>query len=42
VSRVTQIELNPLIEDYKKRGYSLKKANGLVGDLNREVLAFLP
>lgn len=42
VSRVTQVDLNPLIEDYKRRGYSLKKFNVLVGDLKREVSAFLP
>ncbi len=42
VSRVTRVDLDPLIEDYKIRGYSLKKVNILVGDLTREVLAFLP
>ena len=42
VSRLTQVDLNPLIEDYKNRGYSLKKFNILVGDLKREVSAFLP
>lgn len=42
VSRVTKVDLNPLIEDYKNRGYSLKKVNVLVGDLTREILGFLP
>ena len=42
ISRVTNVDLKPLIGDYKKRGYSLKKVNVLVGDLTREVLAFLP
>lgn len=42
VSRVTKVDLNPLIEDYKNRGYSLKNLKVLVGDLTREVSAFLP
>ena len=42
VSRATRADLNPLIEDYKHRGYFLKKVNILVGDLTREVFAFLP
>ncbi len=42
ISRLNEGELNPLIEDYKNRGYFLKKFNVLVGDYNREVLAFLP
>ena len=35
-------QLNPLVEDYKLRGYSLKKAKILIGDITREILAFLP
>ncbi|UCF13246.1 MAG: hypothetical protein JSW06_03035 [Thermoplasmatales archaeon] len=42
VSRLSEAQLNPLVEDYKMRGYSLKKAKVLIGDLTREILAFLP
>lgn len=42
VSRLSKVDLNPLIEDYKNRGYFLKKFSVLVGDLTRDVLAFLP
>ena len=41
-SRLTEAQLDPLIEEYKNRGYELKKINALIGDLNREILAFLP
>ena len=41
-SRLTDTQIQPLIKDYKQRGYELKKINALIGDLNREVLAFLP
>lgn len=41
-SRLTEAQLQPLIEDYKIRGYELKKINALIGDLYREILAFLP
>lgn len=41
-SRLTNEQLEPLIEEYKKQGYQLKKINALIGDLTREVLAFLP
>lgn len=41
-SRLTEEQLIPLIEDYKIRGYELKTFNALIGDLDREVLAFLP
>jgi hypothetical protein len=40
--RLKDQQLNPLIEDYKDRGYTLKNAKVLVGDLIREVSAFLP
>ncbi|MFX0186211.1 MAG: hypothetical protein ACFE8A_00595 [Candidatus Hodarchaeota archaeon] len=42
VSRLSNEKLIPLVEDYKKRGYSLKKAKVLIGDLTRDILAFLP
>ena len=42
ISRLSKEQLNPLVEDYKIRGYSLKKAKVLIGDLTREILAFLP
>jgi len=41
-SRLTEPQLKPLIEDYETRGYELKKIKALIGDLNREILAFLP
>ena len=41
-SRLNEVQLKPLIEDYKRRGYELKKINALIGDLEREILAFLP
>jgi len=41
ISRLSEGQLNPLVKDYKIRGYSLKKAKVLVGDLTREVLGFL-
>jgi hypothetical protein len=41
-SRLTETQLKPLVEDYEKRGYELKQINALVGDLNRDILAFLP
>jgi len=41
-SRLSEAQLNPLIEDYKIRGYELKKNNAFIGDLNRQILAFLP
>jgi hypothetical protein len=42
ISRLKKEQLNPLKEDYEKRGYSLKKSGILIGDLMREILAFLP
>ena len=42
ISRLSEGQLNPLVEDYKMRGYSLKKAKVLIGDLTRDILAFLP
>jgi len=42
LSRLKDQQLNRLIENYKKRGYTLKNAKVLVGDLIRDVLAFLP
>ncbi len=42
ISRLSEGQLNPLIEDYTIRGYSLKKAKILIGDLTRDVLSFLP
>ncbi|MFX1394293.1 MAG: hypothetical protein ACFFAH_12025 [Promethearchaeota archaeon] len=42
ISRLSESQLNPLVEDYKIRGYSLKKFKGLVGDLTRDIFAFLP
>ena len=42
ISRLSEGQLNPLVERYKVRGYSLKKAKVLIGDLTREILAFLP
>ncbi len=42
ISRLSEGQLNPLIEDYKIRGYSLKKAKILIGDLTRDILSFLP
>jgi hypothetical protein len=41
-SRLTKTQLKPLVEDYEKRGYELKQINALIGDLNRDILAFLP
>ena len=41
-SRLTEGQLKPLIEDYKIRGYELRTHNALIGDLDREVVAFLP
>ena len=42
ISRLSEGQLNPLIEDYKIRGYSLKKVKILIGDLTRDILSFLP
>lgn len=42
VSRLTEDQLKPLIDDYRERGYELKKEQALIGDFSREVLAFLP
>ncbi|TFG23654.1 MAG: hypothetical protein EU529_06850 [Promethearchaeota archaeon] len=42
ISRLSEGQLNPLVEDYKMRGYSLKQAKVLIGDLTREILTFLP
>ena len=41
-SRLNESQLQPLVEDYESRGYGLKKINALIGDLDREILAFLP
>ncbi len=41
-SRLTEPQLQPLIEDFEIRGYGLKMINAHIGDLNREILAFLP
>ena len=41
-SRLSMDQLEPLVDDYRNRGYELKKIQALVGDLSREVLAFLP
>lgn len=41
-SRLKEQQLNPLVEHYKARGYTLKKITARVGDLKREILAFLP
>ena len=42
ISRLKENQLRPLIESYEKRGYSLKESNILIGDLMREIPAFLP
>ncbi|MBD3193595.1 MAG: hypothetical protein GF317_00965 [Candidatus Lokiarchaeota archaeon] len=42
ISRLKENHLNPLIESYKSRGYSLKKHDILIGDLMRRITAFLP
>ena len=42
ISRLSEKQIDPLVEDYKTRGYTLKKADVLVGDLIRNILAFLP
>ena len=42
ISRLNENMLKPLIEDYEKRGYTLKKSKVLIGDITREIMAFLP
>ena len=42
ISRLSEGQLNPLVEDYKIRGYSLKEVKVLIGDLMRDIFAFLP
>ena len=42
ISRLSNEQITPLVEDYRNRGYELKKIHALVGDLSREVIAFLP
>ena len=42
ITRLKEQQLSPLIENYEARGYSLKKSDILIGDLMREILAFLP
>ncbi|NHI94333.1 MAG: hypothetical protein EAX96_17710 [Candidatus Lokiarchaeota archaeon] len=41
-SRLSDEQLKPLIKDYENRGYVLKEVDGLIGDLTRKILAFLP
>ncbi len=41
-SRTSDDKLQPLITNYEKRGYVLKKYNVLIGDLIREIRVFLP
>ena len=41
-SRLTDDQLRPLYDDYKKRGYALKNLFALIGDIKREILGFLP
>jgi len=41
-SRSSDSKIQLLMDDYKNRGYILKKIEALVGDLTREVKAFLP
>ena len=41
-SRSSDAKLKPLIDDYERRGYVLKKHDVLIGDLTREILSFLP
>ncbi len=42
LSRISEDKLQPLINDYKNRGYFLKETSILIGDLVREIRAFLP
>lgn len=41
-SRLTEEQLKPLIDKYKKNGYSLQKTKVTIGDHTRDVPAFLP
>ena len=42
ISRLSESDLKPLVDDYKKRGYILKKTDVLIGDITRDIPAFLP
>ena len=42
ISRLSKEQLQPLINDYNKRGYFLKENSVLIGDLSIKVKVFLP
>ena len=42
LSRIKDDQLKPLIKSFKNRGYELKKAKILIGDIIRNIEAFLP
>ena len=42
LSRINDDQLRPLIKSYQNRGYVLKKAPILIGDIIREIESFLP
>jgi hypothetical protein len=42
ISRLSESDLKPLIDDYETRGYILKNTEVLIGDITRDIPAFLP
>ncbi|MFX1277100.1 MAG: hypothetical protein ACFFBP_19405 [Promethearchaeota archaeon] len=42
LSRVDDEQIKPLVKSYQKRGYEIKKTIVLIGDIIREIEAFLP